>query len=66
MQIYSGAIVHIAIIQLVQSCTTQDVQALSELDAFAQTLQDSEGVAYRTVYNTLRPTNRRYIKTRSC
>ena len=39
LQLYSDVTVHIAIIQLLQSCTTQDVQALAELDAFSQTLQ---------------------------
>ena len=40
-QLYSNVTVHIAIIQLLQSRITQDVQALAELDAFSQTLQAS-------------------------
>jgi hypothetical protein len=39
LQFQSDITVHIAIIQLLQSRTTQDVQSLAELDAFAQTLQ---------------------------
>ena len=39
LQLYSDVTVHITIIQLLQSRTTQDVQPSAELDAFAQTLQ---------------------------
>jgi len=39
LQLHSDFTVHIAIIQLLQSRTTQDVQNLAELDAFTQTLQ---------------------------
>jgi len=38
LRLYSDVTVHIAIIQLLQSRTTQDVQDPAELDAFAQTL----------------------------
>ena len=40
-QLYSDFTTHIAIIQLLQSRSTQDVQALVELDAFAKALQTS-------------------------
>jgi len=39
LQLHSDFTVHIAIIQLLQSRTTQDAQNLAELDAFTQTLQ---------------------------
>jgi len=41
LRLYSDVTVHIAIIQLLQSRTTQDVQDLAELDASAQTLHTS-------------------------
>ena len=38
LQLFSGATIHIALIQLLQYRTTQGVQVSAELDAFAQTL----------------------------